>query len=92
MSNAQEYNNHLTNPGLNKAIGNFREKILVRLQQHRQEVHKQPSALLQNTRALFLLRMQRLRDEESEIKRVKNVRNTGTSVLLHDHKEKSNKF
>lgn len=91
MSNAEEYNNHLTNPGLNKAIGNFREKILVRLQQHRQEVHKQPSAL-QNTRALFLLRMQRLRDEESEIKRVKNVRNTGTSVLLHDHKQKSNKF
>lgn len=49
MSNAEEYNNHLTNPGLNKAIGNFGEKILVRLQQHRQEVHKQPSALLQNT-------------------------------------------
>lgn len=92
MSNAEEYNNHLTNPGLNKAIGNFGEKILVRLQQHRQEVHKQPSALLQNTRALFLLRMQKLRDEESEIKRVKNVRNTGTSILLHDHKEKSNKF
>lgn len=43
----------VTSPGINRAIGDFTEEILVRLQQHIQEIHQQPRAL-PNIKALLL--------------------------------------
>lgn len=41
----------VTSPGINRATGDFIEKILVGLQQHIQEIHQQSRAL-QNVKAL----------------------------------------
>lgn len=42
----------VTSPGISRAIGDFTEEILVRLQQHTHEIHQQPRAL-PNVKALL---------------------------------------